>query len=139
MRVVKRAQALAGRGLSGDSMRRRQGRSCRGSGRHRGYGLTLVQAEALEDLASPDGAVLGHAQARRDVVTRGIGLNALAGRRFRVGEAECLGQRPCEPCSHLERLTTTGVLRGLIHCGGLRADILIDGRIDTRSAIETID
>jgi hypothetical protein len=51
---------------------------------------------------------------------------------------ECFGQRFCEPCAHLERLTTKGVLRGLIHRGGLRADVLTDGRIGIGSAIETI-
>ena len=81
---------------------------------------------------------LGYAEARRNLITRGLDLNALVGRRFRVGEAECFGQRLCEPCSHLERLTARGVLRGLIHRGGLRADILTDGRIRIGSAIETL-
>jgi hypothetical protein len=43
---------------------------------------------------------------------------------FRVEEVECYGQRRCEPSSHLERLTRPGVLRGLVHRGGLRADVL---------------
>jgi MOSC domain-containing protein YiiM len=81
---------------------------------------------------------LGYAEARRNVITHGVDLNALVGRRFRVADVECFGQRLCEPCSHLERLTTKGVLRGLIHRGGLRADILTDGRIRIGSAIETI-
>jgi len=50
-----------------------------------------------------------------------------------------LGQRLCEPCAHLERLTTKGVLRGLIHRGGLRADILTDGYISTGAPIESTD
>jgi MOSC domain-containing protein YiiM len=73
------------------------------------------------------------------IVTRAIDLNALVGRRFRVGEVECVGQRLCEPCSHLEHLTTKGALRQLIHRGGLRADILTDGHITTGTVIETID
>ena len=68
---------------------------------------------------------------RRNVVTRGIDLNALVGRRFRVGEVECVGQRLCEPCAHLQRLTEPGMLRALVHRGGLRADML-DGRHDPR-------
>jgi MOSC domain-containing protein YiiM len=55
-----------------------------------------------------------------------------------VGEVECVGQRLCEPCSHLEHLTTEGALRQLIHRGGLRADILTDGHITTGAVIETI-
>jgi MOSC domain-containing protein YiiM len=105
----------------------------------RGYDLTLIEAEALDDLTLPSGEKLEYAAARRNLVTRGINLNALVGRRFRVGDVECLGQRLCEPCAHMERLTTPGVLRGLIHRGGLRADILTDGQINTGDAIETVD
>ena len=108
-----------------------------GGGGH-GYDLTLIQAEVLDELVLAEDRRLGYAEARRNVVTRGIDLNALVGRRFRVGEAECFGQRLCEPCSHLERLTTKGVLRGLIHRGGLRADILTDGRIGVGAAIESL-
>ena len=57
----------------------------------------------------------------------------------RLDRMECLGQRLCEPCSHLERLTTKGVLRALIHRGGLRADALTDGYITTAAPVETID
>ena len=66
--------------------------------------------------------------ARRNVVTRGIDLNALVGRRFRVGDVECVGRRLCEPCAHLQRLSP-GTLRPLVHRGGLRADLLGDGVI----------
>ena len=62
-------------------------------------------------------------------MTRGIDLNALVGKRFVIGEVECVGQRLCEPCAHLERLTEPGTLRGLIHRGGLRADVLTDGTL----------
>ena len=67
------------------------------------------------------------------MVTRGIDLNALVGKPFTIGAVQCLGQRLCEPCAHLERLTAKagkpGTLRALIHKGGLRADVLSDGEI----------
>jgi MOSC domain-containing protein YiiM len=138
MRLVEEAQALAGRGLAGDRYAARSGTfTPSGDGGH-GYDLTLIQAEVLDELVLADDRRLGYAGARRNLVTRGVDLNALVGRRFRVGEVECFGQRLCEPCSHLERLTVKGVLRGLIHRGGLRADILTDGRIGVGSAIETL-
>jgi MOSC domain-containing protein YiiM len=105
----------------------------------RGYDLTLIEAEVLDSLTLPEGTRLSYAEARRNVVTRGIDLNALVGRRFRVGNVECLGQRLCEPCSHLEHLTTKGILRGLIHRGGLRADVLNDGIVAIGDLVETID
>ena len=139
MRLVAQAQALAGRGLAGDRYAAKAGTFTLSDGAGLGYDLTLIEAEVLDELVLPEGGRLGYAQARRNIVTRGIDLNALVGRRFRVGEAECLGRRLCEPCAHLERLTTAGVLRGLIHRGGLRADVLTDGRIDIGSIVETVD
>jgi MOSC domain-containing protein YiiM len=91
--------------------------------------LTLVEAEALEGLREDTGIELTPAEVRRQVLTRGVRLNDLVGERFRVGEVECVGQELCEPCNHLQGLTYTGVLRGLVHRGGLRADIVSGGRI----------
>jgi MOSC domain-containing protein YiiM len=91
--------------------------------------LTLIEAEALEGLRTDTGIELSAAEVRRQVLTRGIRLNDLSGRRFTVGEVECVGEEWCEPCSHLQRLTRPGVLRGLVHRGGLRADIVRGGRI----------
>ncbi len=139
MRTVDRARALAGRGLDGDRYAAKAGTFTPASDTSRGYDLTLIQAEVLDALELPGGAELSYAAARRNVVTRGIDVNALVGRRFRIGDVECIGQRLCEPCSHLEHLTTKGVLRGLIHQGGLRADVLTDGEIATGDVVETID
>jgi MOSC domain-containing protein YiiM len=138
MRHVDQARALAGRGLEGDRYAAKAGTFSPANDTARGYDLTLIEAEVLDALALAGDGRLGYADARRNVVTRGVNLNDMVGRRFRVGDVECLGQRLCEPCSHLERLTTKGVLRGLIHRGGLRADVLTDGRITVGAVIETI-
>lgn len=139
MHTVEHARALAGRGLDGDRYAAKAGTFTPPSRTVAGYDLTLIQAEVLDELVLPNGGRVTYAEARRNVVTRGVDLNALVGRRFRVGDVECLGQRLCEPCAHLERLTTKGVLRGLIHRGGLRADVLTDGQITTGDVLETID
>jgi hypothetical protein len=117
---VDSAVALAGHGLEGDRYAAGRGTF---SGRGRGYELTLVEAEALEDVD------LSWEGARRNVVTRGIDLNALVGRRFHVGAVECVGRRLAEPCAHLEKLARPGLLRPLVHRAGLRADILAGGTI----------
>jgi MOSC domain-containing protein YiiM len=118
--LVGEAIAHAGRGLEGDRYHEAAGTF---SNPHSvGHQLTLVEAEALEELGiAPEAA-------RRNLVTRGIDLNALVGRRFTVGEVACIGRRLCEPCAHLERLSP-GTLRPLVHRGGLRADLLGDGTI----------
>jgi hypothetical protein len=116
---VRRATARAGRGLEGDRYFDQAGTFSNRYGR--GHDLTLVAAELL-DAFTPE-------EARRNIVTRGIDLDALIGTRFKIGDVECFGQRRCEPCAHLERLTKPGILRALIHKGGLRADVLTDGEI----------
>jgi MOSC domain len=135
MRAVSSAEAVKGRGLLGDRYERKAGTFSNPKGG--GYDLTLVEAEALEEL-SAKGVELSPIEARRNIVVRGIALDDLIGRRFRVGEVECYGQRRCEPCSHLERLTQPGVLRGLVHRGGLRADVLSVGTIRTGDSVEAL-
>jgi hypothetical protein len=121
MDLIDAAQAQTGRGLEGDRYFDRAGTF---SNPHsNGHDLTLIEAEVVDELGLPP------AEARRNVVTRGIDLDALVGRRFRVGEVECVGRRLCEPCAHLQRLTHRGILRDLVHRGGLRADVLGDGKI----------
>ena len=130
MVAVDRAVARADRGLEGDRYFDERGTFSNAHGR--GHDLTLIEAEVLDSVTLPAGR-LAPEEARRNLVTRGIDLNALVGKHFSVGGVECFGQRLCEPCAHLERLTAaagkTGTLRALIHKGGLRADVLSDGEI----------
>jgi MOSC domain-containing protein YiiM len=118
---VERVTALAGRGVEGEYHR--------SDTPEPGEALTLIAAEALEGLREDTGIELSHEASRRNVLTRGVDLNALVGRRFTVGAVECEGVELCEPCNGLAKLTERGVLRGLVHRGGLRADILSDGEI----------
>jgi MOSC domain-containing protein YiiM len=91
--------------------------------------ITLIEAEALEAFAAETGIELSHEESRRQVLTRGVRLNDLVGKRFTVGEVEVLGRELCEPCNHLQSLTRPGVLRGMVHRAGLNADIVTPGRI----------
>jgi hypothetical protein len=127
---VDAVEALAGRGLAGD--RYAAGRGTFG-GPGRGYELTLAEAEVLDEIHLP------WEQARRNVVTRGISLNGLVGRRFRIGSVECIGRRLAEPCAHLEKLAGPGLLRPLVHRGGLRADITTGGEIRLGDEVEAVD
>jgi MOSC domain-containing protein YiiM len=113
---VRSVRAVAGRGLEGD-------RYFFPGGAGPGQALTLIEAEAIEEVG------LTGAQSRRQIVVRGIRVNDLVGKRFRVGDVECLGVELCEPCRHLQRLTRPGIIKDLIHRGGLRADILSGGTI----------
>jgi MOSC domain-containing protein YiiM len=72
------------------------------------------------------------------VTVRGVRLNDLVGRRFRVGEVECYGVELCEPCAHLESMTRPGIMRDLVHCAGINADILTDGVIRVGDAVSPV-
>ncbi|HEY1595935.1 MAG TPA: MOSC domain-containing protein [Thermoleophilaceae bacterium] len=124
---VPEVEAVAGEGLVGDRKHRDALPEHKRDepGRH----ITLIEAEALEALAAEHGIALGPGESRRQIVTRGARLNPLVGKRFLVGEVECVGIELCEPCAHLQSLTEPGVMRGLVHRGGLRADILSGGTI----------
>jgi MOSC domain-containing protein YiiM len=125
---VREVAAVAGHGLEGDAYFRAPG-TRRPPGNKNGRDITLFEAEAIEGLAADTGIELEYWEGRRNVLTRGIALNDLVGRRFRVGGAECVGRRLCDPCSHLQSLTAPGVLRGLVDRGGLRADVVVGGGI----------
>lgn len=133
MHPLDPARAIAGRGLEGDRYAAGQGTFSVAGGR--GNEITLIAGEMLDALALPDGEALSGAEARRNLVTRGVDLNALVGRRFRIGELELIGRRRCEPCAHLQRLTRPGVLRALVHRGGFRADLLSTGTLRIGDAI----
>ena len=126
LRSVDRIGAIAGLGLEGDRYAARLGRFS--DPERRPDALTLIEAEAIEGL-NENGVELTHEESRRNLLTRGIALNELVGRRFRVGEVECLGVERADPCSYLQGLTREGVLRGLVDRGGLRAAIVSDGTI----------
>jgi MOSC domain-containing protein YiiM len=136
MEALEQALLLQGEGVEGDRYSSGEGRFS-APGRS-GQAVTLIEAEAIEALREEHGIVLGPGDARRNVVTRGINLNLLLGERFRLGAAECLGQRLAEPCSWLQQQTPSGTLRGLVHRGGLRADVVAGGPVRPGDAVEPL-
>ena len=127
MVVVPEARAVPGRGLDGD-------RYASGRGHYSpkpssgGREITLIETEAVEALDEL-GVKLTAAETRRNVATRGVPLNHLVGRVFRVGAVRLRGTRLCEPCKYLDGLTRDGVMAALVHRGGLRAQVLDEGII----------
>lgn len=119
------ARAIAGTGLEGDRYALGTGFYSDGSD---GRQLTLIDMEDLQQLERT-GVALAPRECRRNIVTSGVRLQPLIGKRFRIGEVECLAIRLCPPCNHLEELTRPGPLRGLARGGGLRAHIRTSGQI----------
>ncbi len=122
--TVQSVRAFAGQGLEGD-------RHFRPDGAKPGQALTLVEAEEVE------GVGLAPGQTRRQLTVRGVRLNDLVGKRFRVGDVECYGVELCEPCLHLQSMTRPGIIRELAHRAGINADILTDGVISVGDEVVT--
>lgn len=136
-RAVPSVLAVAGLGLEGDRYFNGEGSFFEES--KPGQALTLIEAEALEGLLADTGIALSAEATGRNLITRGVDLNALVGKRFRIGEVECRGDRYCDPCATLQRRTQPGVLRGLVDRGGLRADILRGGELAAGDELVVID
>ena len=99
--------------------------------------MTLIEKEKIDAFARETGLRFTAADARRNLVTEGVDLNALAGREFSVGSVRFRGIRLCEPCTHLAKISFPETLKGLVHKGGLRAQIVSGGLIRVGDAIIT--
>lgn len=133
---VAEARVVPGKGIEGD-------RYFDGTGtwfNHPGTGreVTLIEIEAIEAIAHESGIELGPSGPRRNLVTRGVPLNHLVGKEFRIGEVRLKGMRLCEPCEHLEGMTRKGVKAALAHRGGLRAEAISAGTIRAGDTIVAI-
>lgn len=120
--------AVPGRGLAGD-------RYFEGIGTFSppepkpDFELTLIEREKIEAFAQESGLPFTAFEARRNIVTEGVDLNALVNHEFMIGPVRIRGIRLCEPCNYLAKISFPETLRGLVHKGGLRAQILTEGTI----------
>ncbi len=131
---LDQAHAVPGKGLEGDRYFSGDGSFSEKSGPDRE--ITLIEIEAIQALEREYKYKLSPGDARRNIVTRGVPLNHLVGIEFSVGEVTLRGLCLNEPCNHLASLTHEKVKKGLIHRGGLRAQILTDGVIRPGDTIQ---
>ena len=132
MQAVSQAVTIPGGGLEGDRYALKVGTFYKPEP---DFELTLIEAEAIEAMRRDYQIDLAAGDARRNIVTRNVPLNHLLGREFVIGEVRIRGLRLCEPCDHLQRVTGKAVIKGLLHRGGLRAQILTQGTIRVGDAI----
>ncbi|MPZ35709.1 MAG: MOSC domain-containing protein [Rhodospirillales bacterium] len=108
--------------------------------------VTLIEMEVLEALAVGEPRVPGFkgaldpADHRRNLTTRGVPLNHLVGRRFRVGETVLYAARMNFPCKYIEELLgMPGLYEGLLNRSGLNCSIETGGIIRPGDAIVPLD
>ena len=122
------ATAAPGFGLEGDRYSTGEGTFSPNPQKPK-YELTLIQQEHVEEFARSSGLPFTARDSRRNIVTHGIDLNVLVGQVFDIGPVKVRGLELCEPCNYLAKKTFREVLPGLVHKGGLRAQILTPGQI----------
>ena len=131
---IREVKAIAGKGLEGDRYLSEKGKFSDKPGPARQ--LTLIELEAIEALQREDSIELTPLESRRNIVTRGVPLNHLVNRKFKLGDVVARGVKLCEPCEYLEEVTQKKVISGLTHRGGLRAEILEGGIIRVGDKIQ---
>ncbi len=137
MESLPEVEAIQGQGLAGDRYLHRRGTYSKTHGPDRE--VTLIEAETLGWLQREHGITLSAAEARRNIVSEGVALAELIGKRFRVGGAVILqGVRLCDPCGYLEKLTGKPVFAPLEQRGGLRTFIVQGGTLRVGDAIAEV-
>src|SRR3954465_8202637 len=132
MQFVDEIRAVPGRGLEGDRYFDHPKMEPKRE-------LTLVEAESIEAFRSEFKIDFGLDGTRRNVITRGVPLNHLVGKEFWIGDVKARGIQLCEPCATLQRLSHPKVLPGLLHRGGLRAQILSEGMIRVGAVVKAAE
>jgi MOSC domain-containing protein YiiM len=130
MSAEQSVEALTEGGLTGDRYSEAKNR------RSPDYQVTFIELENIEAFTQATGLPLTPDMPRRNIITRGIRLNGLCGKRFKVGRARFEGLELCEPCSLFARRTHREVLQFFVGKGGLRARIVSGGEICVGDAIE---
>ena len=136
MEVLESVKAVEGQGLEGD-------RYCKGEGtfsntvKSPSQEVTLIESEMVEAFNERGETTLEPHAFRRNLLTRGISLNALVGKTFKVGDVTLKGTRLCEPCNHLATIVHKDVLQ-MVHQAGLRAGIVSSGTISVGDPIQVL-
>ena len=101
--------------------------------------ITLIESENIDYYNRISNSQMPYINFRRNVITREIELNNLVSKYFFIGEVKLLGIRLCNPCKYLQdMLNDKSLVKKLINRGGLRCEIITDGKISTNDIIKII-
>ena len=102
--------------------------------------LSLIESENIDEYNIKFGLDIPYINFRRNVVTKGIQLNDLIGKKLKVGNVELEGIELCRPCRHLtEMLDQKNILKEFMRKGGLRCQILSSSKINIGDKIEIMN
>ena len=102
--------------------------------------LSLIESENIDNYNIKYGLNIPYIDFRRNIITKGIKLNGLIGKKLKIGSVQVEGMDLCRPCRHLnESLNQVNVLKEFLRKGGLRCQILNSSNINIGDKIKVLD
>ena len=101
--------------------------------------ITFIESENIDYVNEISSTSVPYIDFRRNIITKGIKLNELVDKEFLIGNVKIKGHRLCNPCKYLQdKLNIENLLKKLVNIGGLRCEILTDGRISVKDKIKIL-
>lgn len=135
---IKEAKAVKGKGIIGDRYYLKKGSFSELLQEKEDFHITFIEQEEIDAFNEKTNLNYSNDLFRRNIVTEGIGLNDLVGKRFKINDIEFLGMRLCEPCKLLSLDLGEEFLSKMVHKAGLRAKILSSGSFTLGESIEVL-
>ena len=102
--------------------------------------LSLIESENIDNYNIKYGLKIPYIDFRRNIITKGIQLNDLVGKKFKIGKVELEGIDLCRPCRHLcEILDQDNIIKEFLRSGGLRCQILSSSLIEVGNKIKVFN
>ena len=101
--------------------------------------LSIIEGENIDEYNLKNKLNIPYLNFRRNIVTRGIKLNVLVGKKISVGSVKLEVLDLCRPCRHLsEKLGRNDIIKEFLRKGGIRCQIMNDGKISLNNKIKII-
>ena len=101
--------------------------------------LTLIESENIDYYNNKFNLKIPYLNFRRNIVTKGIKLNDLVGKKLIIGKTEIKGIDLCRPCKSLqENLDQDNIVKEFLRMGGLRCAILTSSNIKVGDEIKIL-
>ena len=101
--------------------------------------ITFIESENIDYVNEISSTSVPYIDFRRNIITKGIKLNKLVDKEFLIGNVKIKGHRLCNPCKYLQdKLNIENLVKKLVNIGGLRCEILTDGRISVKDKIKIL-
>ena len=119
---VNKVEALKGKGLLNDrKFRENNQKQCQ---------ITLIEIENINYFNNKSKTNIPSVNFRRNIITENVKLNDLVGKVFFIGNVKLKAHDLCRPCKYLEEsLKQRNLVKELLRKGGLRCEILTNGKI----------